>query len=88
MTWSFKINETLARREKYEDTIINGTIQVDPGFAVCVWCAADSFVQCNLCGHLSCWVGGDPQWFCKWAPCRGHGTPSGQITRVSAHGDR
>ncbi|WP_434446581.1 hypothetical protein [Lentzea sp. E54] len=88
VTWSFRINETAARREKYEDTIINGTIQIDPGFAVCPRCAADSFVQCGLCGRLSCWVGGEPQWFCKWSPCPGFGSPSGQIRSVTAQGDR
>src|SRR5688500_2221930 len=73
VTWSFRINEKVARREKYEGTIINGTIQVDPGFPVCARCAADSFAKCGTCGRLSCWMSGDPQWFCKWAPCTGFG---------------
>jgi hypothetical protein len=76
------------RREGYGDTVINGTIQVDSGFPCCVRCGADSFVQCGLCQQLSCWVHGEPQWYCKWAPCTMSGTPSGQITSVTARGDR
>jgi hypothetical protein len=88
VTWSFTIDEKSARREKYEENTINGTIQVDPGFPVCPRCAANSFVKCGRCGHLSCWVDGDPEWFCKWAPCPGSGAPSGQITSLTAQGDR
>lgn len=87
VTWTFNIDETSAQREKYAETTINGTIRVDPGVAACARCHADSFVKCNLCDRLSCWVGGDPEWFCKWAPCPGFGTPSGQIQSLTAQGD-
>lgn len=88
VTWSFPIDETSARREKYEETVINGTIQIDPGFPVCARCAADTFVQCGVCGRLSCWMRGDPAWFCKWSPCTGSGAPRGEIRSLTAQGDR
>jgi hypothetical protein len=88
VTWSFRIDETSARREKYEETVINGTIQVDPGVPACARCTADRFVQCGLCGRVTCWNSGDPAWFCKWSPCTGSGTPTGQIQSIAAQGDR
>jgi hypothetical protein len=88
VTWSFVINESSVRREKYGDTVINGTIQIDPGFPLCPRCGADTFVQCGTCEQLSCWMRGEPQWYCKWAPCTAFGTPSGQIQSVAARGDR
>lgn len=86
-TWAFSLDEKRAKGERYDAANVSGLLLVSGEFPGCPRCGVDSFVKCALCGRFTCWRGGEPQWYCRWAPCRSYGAPSGSITSFSTLGD-
>ncbi len=85
-TWSFPIEERLARREGYDKTELKGEFAFDESFPGCPHCHSHSFVVCG-CEKLSCTAPGTTQFTCPW--CRRSGKIGGETAdRLRAGGDR
>jgi hypothetical protein len=57
-----------------------GTFLVGAEYSGCPGCRADSFVRCNNCGSLSCWLSSDQRFKC--ASCQLTGLVSGRVDSV------
>ncbi len=64
-TWAFPIKEAAAKREGYNDTIIEGFIEPDEEYPGCPYCGAKYFVICS-CGKLNCNTGNGTRFTCEW----------------------
>jgi hypothetical protein len=84
-TWAFGMKETVAKKEGYEKTEMNGSFAVDEAFPGCPHCAAHSFFRCG-CGKLACWNGESRTVTCPW--CGRTGELSGEITSLDGGADR
>ncbi len=79
-TWAFPMNESSARREGYDSTMIDGTIEPDTEYPGCPYCGIKYFLVCS-CGKLNCNVGGTIA-TCEWCGA------TGQVTGYSGSGFR
>ena len=52
-TWAFPINERKAKREKFDDNTITGSMEADDEYPGCPYCGAMGFVQCG-CEKICC----------------------------------
>ena len=66
MIWSFKINEDNAKKEGFENTIINGEIVFDPKYKGCPYCGAIGWFTCGKCDKLNCNDYNAGVVTCKW----------------------
>ena len=85
-TWAFQMKESVARREGYESTQIDGIGPLRETYPGCPVCGARSFVVCGDCGRTGCWDPSAAQQTCPW--CNVRGTVGGHITSMRAGGDR
>ena len=53
-TWAFPIDEEKAKREGFDKTKINGSLDGADGFPGCPHCGNYGFVICHKCGKMSC----------------------------------
>ena len=71
-TWAFKMNESSAKREGYNDTQIMGIIEPDENYPGCPYCQTKYFVVCGACQHLNCNINTGSIYTCEW--CGNAGT--------------
>lgn len=64
-TWTFPIDETRAKNEKYDLEDIKGSLYCTDEYPGCPYCGSVGFVQCDECGKLSCW-NGESVIICPW----------------------
>lgn len=69
-TWAFKIDETQAKKEGFDKTVITGSLNADPNYPGCPHCGADTFVRCGTCGKISCLQFGNTSAHCYWCGTR------------------
>ena len=84
-TWAFSIKESVAKKEGYETTKMDGQFIFEDSFPGCPYCSARSFFLCG-CGKLACWTGESRRVTCPW--CGQPGELSGQITALDGGTDR
>jgi len=72
-TWAFPMRQASARREGYDNTIIEGMIDPDIDYPGCPYCGTKYFVICS-CGKLNCNIGSSNRFTCGW--CHTSGTLS------------
>jgi hypothetical protein len=85
-TWAFPMKEASAKREGYDDTMIEGTIEPDIDYPGCPYCGMKYFVVCQ-CGKLNCYLGPTGVFTCEW--CGLTGTITGYDgSGVRSGGDR
>jgi len=84
-TWAFAIQDSVARREGYERSTMNGSFIFDDAFPGCPYCRSHSFFSCN-CGQLGCWDGSSRAIVCP--SCGQAGEPSGDLASLDGGGDR
>lgn len=65
-TWSFKINEENAKKERFESTIINGEVVLDSEYKGCPHCGTRGWFTCGNCGRLTCNDTNTGVVSCKW----------------------
>lgn len=65
-TWAFKMNESSAKREGYNDTQIMGSIEPEEEYPGCPYCKTKYFVVCGSCQHLNCNTSVDNVFTCEW----------------------
>ena len=86
-TWAFKMNESSAKREGYNDTQIMGIIEPDENYPGCPYCQTKYFVVCGACQHLNCNINTGSIFTCEW--CGNSGTLSGFYgDGIASGGDR
>lgn len=69
-TWAFPIKEAAAKREGYDSTIIDGTIEADDDYPGCPYCGAKYFIVCE-CEKLNCNIGAYGEFTCEWCGITG-----------------
>ena len=52
--WAFKISESSAAKEGYNDTVISGKMALDPEYPGCPYCGSETWFQCDKCGKVTC----------------------------------
>ncbi|MBQ5921954.1 MAG: hypothetical protein IIW91_01240 [Alistipes sp.] len=70
-TWAFPMRSTTAKREGYDNTIIEGMIEPEMEYPGCPYCGTKYFVICS-CGKLNCNIGHNNRFTCGW--CHTSGT--------------
>ncbi len=83
--WAFELNESMAKREGYDTTVIKGDIMPTDDYPGCPYCKTKYFVICK-CGRLSCNNSESELFTCPWCG------NSGRLTvydgsGFSSHGD-
>lgn len=71
-TWAFKMKESSAKREGYNDTQIMGNIEPGEEYPGCPYCKTKYFVVCGACQHLNCNTSATNVFTCEW--CGNTGT--------------
>jgi hypothetical protein len=84
-TWAFPIRDAVAKREGYASSQISGAFAFDSGYPGCPHCQTRGIFKC-ACGKVACWDGESKTVTCPWCGVRGE--LSGQVTDLSAGGDR
>lgn len=74
-TWAFKMKESSAKREGYDNTQIMGNIYPDDSYPGCPYCSTKYFVVCGACQHLNCNIKTGETFTCDW--CGNTGTLGG-----------
>jgi hypothetical protein len=69
-TWAFKINESKAKREGFDNTKMIGTMQPTSEYPGCPYCGAVDIALCS-CGKIFCWSGETDRATCPWCGQRG-----------------
>jgi len=70
LTWAFPIKETSARREGYDQTSINGSLEFSSEYPGCPYCHSHQITVCS-CGRVSCTVLKNDRAVCGWCGRRG-----------------
>jgi hypothetical protein len=84
-TWSFRIAEGTADRERYGDQV-TGTFDSVESYPGCPCCQATAGCRCSSCGRLTCWDGRKRLVARAW--CGARGLAFGKVSRLGAGGDR
>jgi hypothetical protein len=80
MTWSFKIDETRARREGYDRELITGLIAPAQNYPGCPYCGVNRLAVC-ICGRVFCWRSETNRAACPWCGLESeYGRQEGEIT--------
>jgi hypothetical protein len=69
-TWAFKIDENKAKRERFEETKITGSMTPTPEYPGCPYCGSVSVARCS-CGKLFCWSIETKTAVCPWCEQKG-----------------
>ena len=64
-TWAFKIDEKEAKKEKFDDTIIEGSFYETETYPGCPYCKSHSFFICGTCKKINCY-NGEKEATCNW----------------------
>lgn len=64
-TWAFPIDEKRAKKERYDETKVQGNLYETEEYPGCPYCGTMDFVQCNKCLKISCW-NGERRMRCPW----------------------
>lgn len=83
--WAFALRESVARREGYEATRLDGSFGFAHAYPGCPYCESSGLVKCG-CGRVACWNGRSRRVFCPW--CGSSGTLHGAIRSLDAGSDR
>lgn len=70
-TWAFKIKESSAKREGYDNTVIEGDILPDKDYPGCPYCGSKYFVVCGKCNSLNCNIFDGEMFECEWCGYKG-----------------
>lgn len=65
-TWAFEIEESVGRREGYNETEIVGDINPTSEYPGCPHCGVRAFVVCGACHKLNCNVHKGGVFSCEW----------------------
>lgn len=65
-TWAFKLSESSAKREGYDQTDLKGNITPDREYPGCPYCGTNYFIVCGACHKLDCKVGHERTHTCQW----------------------
>jgi hypothetical protein len=79
-TWSFKVDETAAKREGFDTETTRGTMHPTPDYPGCPYCGGMTLNQCT-CGKIFCGKMGEAT--CPW--CGATGIYS-QVDKLSVQG--
>ena len=69
--WAFKIKESAAKRERYDNSKISGSIGFDYSFPGCPYCESKAFLVCSQCNNTSCRDEKQEMVTCPWCGARG-----------------
>jgi TerY-C metal binding domain len=83
--WAFKINESAAKRERYDQSEISGLFSFGAAFPGCPYCGSMSFYKCG-CGKIACWDAVASAVTCPW--CRSTGKLGGAVESLGVGRDR
>ena len=64
-TWAFPIDEKRARREGYDQTIVQGSLNCTEDYPGCPYCKKTGFYECGSCHKIVCYSG-ESQVVCPW----------------------
>jgi hypothetical protein len=70
-TWAFPIKESVAKREKYDETMLKGNLYQDEDYPGCPYCGTKGFVICGQCDGLMCNNFGSEPFKCEWCGSEG-----------------
>jgi hypothetical protein len=79
-TWTFAIDEKVAKCEGYDSTMVKGNIIIDDEYPGCTYCNSTAFCQCGYCHKIGCY-GGEKIHTCPF--CRN----SGKVDYTESYGD-
>src|SRR5438045_2727075 len=82
--WAFDVLEQEAKRERRDESSIEGTFRFGPEYPGCPYCAAHSVTKCS-CGQITCWDGAQKSVPCAW--CASRGRVGGVVRSLAAGGD-
>lgn len=86
-TWAFPIEESSARREGYDATILKGSLGKTEEYPGCPYCGSKYFVVCGACKKLNCSIITGNTFTCDW--CGNTGTLSDYDGEgIASGGDR
>ena len=54
LTWAFKMTESQAKGEHFDDNTLSGNVTFDNTYPKCPHCGNDSLLLCPKCGHVTC----------------------------------
>jgi hypothetical protein len=74
--WAFKVKESIAAREGYDKTRVDGQFEFSHEFPGCPYCKSKSFVLCQ-CGNLICYESNARRFKCP--KCGTNGTVSDDV---------
>lgn len=57
LTWAFPIDESKAKSEGYDETVLNGTFHPSPNYNGCPFCGTKTFLHCPRCSKITCYHG-------------------------------
>ena len=86
-TWAFLVSDSVAEREGYADSQIEGSFGITAGYPGCPDCEQSSFVLCG-CDHLGCASPTASVYACPWCGHEGPLGGGGQIERLRSGMDR
>lgn len=84
-TWAFPITETRAKREGYDQEVIEGSFENGKDYLGCPSCWSPGFVKCS-CGKIGCWNGESMTYTCP--SCNTTGQLGGSVDSLTSGGDR
>ena len=70
LTWAFPIDESKAKSEGYDETVLNGTFHPSPDYNGCPFCGTKTFLHCPLCSKSTCYHG-ESYATCAWCGLSG-----------------
>lgn len=65
-TWSFKINEKIAKKEGYDKSTVVGEMVNDSTYKGCPYCNNGDWLHCEPCDHVNCYDGVSKFQKCSW----------------------
>jgi len=83
--WAFPLSDYTASVEKYTDSTVTGSFNLDKRYPGCPHCGNISFYRC-ICGKIACWDGISKSVTCPY--CNNTGDLMGVITELKTGGDR
>lgn len=70
LTWAFPIDESKAKSEGYDETVLNGTFHPSPNYNGCPFCGTKTFLHCPRCSKITCYHG-ESYATCAWCGLSG-----------------
>lgn len=83
--WAFAVRDDVARRERYDNSVIEGHFSFSDSYPGCPHCG-DTFAFLCGCGRSACWDDQTRIVTCPWCGVRGE--VAGHVTRIAIDGDR